>query len=236
MSTSVLNESEVELAGLEWLQRLGYETLYGPELAPGEAGAERDSLGDVLLVGRLRNAIERLNPDVPAEAQDEALRKVRRSDSPSLFVNNRRFHAMLRDGVEIEYRRCDGRIAGDRVRLIDYDDPDNNDFLAVNQFTVIEGPHNRRPDIVVFVNGLPLGVIELKNPADEDATIETAFRQLQTYKLQIPSLFAYNELLVVSDGVQARVGSLTANWEWFKPWRTIEGEEEAPRATLELEV
>ena len=150
------------------------------------------------------------------------------------MTNNRAFHRMLRDGVEVEYRRDDGTIAGDRVHLVDYGNPDNNDWLVVNQFTVIEGQHNRRPDVVVFVNGLPLAVIELKNPADEDATIWTAFNQLQTYKQQIPSLFVYNEAMIVSDGLQARVGSLTANAEWFKPWRTIEGELESPPRSWSL--
>ena len=190
----------------------------------------------MVLLGRLRNAVERLNPQIPAEAREEAIRKVLHPESPSLVVNNRKFHAMLRDGVEVEYRRRDGSIAGDRVRLIDYDDPDNNDWLVVHQFTVIEAGHNRRADVVVFINGLPLGVIELKNPGDENATIWNAFTQLQTYKQQIPSLFVYNETLVVSDGLQARVGSLTANQEWFKPWRTIEGDDVAPPTMLELDV
>ena len=175
-----LNESTVEDAALSWFKELGYGIGHGPHLAPGEPAAERDSFGDVVLVERLREAIRRLNPSIPAEAQEEALRKVLRPETPSLTANNRRFHAMLRDGVEVEYRRADGSIAGDRVRLIDFDDPEANDWLAVNQFTVIEGQHNRRPDIVVFVNGLPLSVIELKNAADEDATIWSAFHQLQT--------------------------------------------------------
>ena len=138
--------------------------------------------------------------------------------------------------MEVEYRRKDGSIAGDRVQLIDYDNLANNDWLAVNQFTVIESQHNRRPDIVVFINGLPLAVIELKNAADENATIWEAWKQLQTYKQEIPSLFHYNEALIVSDGLQARIGSLTGNKEWFKVWRTIEGEELAPSSILELEV
>ena len=200
MVSGKLTESEVELATLDWFQQLGYSLLYGPEIAPTEPGAERNSFGDVVLVGRLRDAIDRLNPKIPAEARDEAFRKVLLTDSPSLVANNRKFHHRLRDGVEVEYRRADGSIAGDLVRLIDFDDPANNDWLAVNQFTVIEGQHNRRPDIVVFVNGLPLSVLELKNAADQDATIWGAFHQLQTYKQQIPSLFHFNELLIVSDG------------------------------------
>ena len=230
------NESTIEEAALSWFDELGYAVAHGPDLAPGEAAAERDSFADVVLVGRLRDAIDRLNPKIPAEARDEAFRKVLLTDSPSLVANNRKFHWMLCDGVEVEYRRADGSIAGDLVRLIDFDDPANNDWLAVNQFTVIEGQHNRRPDIVVFVNGLPLSVLELKNAANEDATIWNAFHQLQTYKQQIPSLFHFNELLIVSDGLQARLGSLTANQAWFKIWRSTDGEKDAPKSILELEV
>ena len=236
MTTSQLNESHIEEATLSWFGELGYAVLHGPDIAPGEPAAERESYKDVLLVGRLRDAIDRLNPDIPDEAREDALRKVLRPDRPTLVTNNRVFHRMLRDGVDVEYRRDDGRIKSDQAQLIDYDNPENNDWLVVNQFTVIEGQHNRRPDVVVFVNGMPLCVIELKSATDEDATIETAFRQLQTYKQQIPSLFTYNETLVVSDGLNARIGSLTATYEWFKPWRTIEGESEAPSTALELEV
>jgi type I restriction enzyme R subunit len=231
-----LTESIVEDAALTWLRELGYTICHGPDLAPGEAAAERDSFGDVVLVGRLREAICRLNPTIPEDAREEALRKVLRPESPSLMGNNRRFHAMLRDGVEVEYCRADGSIAGDRVRLINFNAPQVNDWLAVNQFTVIEGHHNRRPDIVIFLNGLPLGVIELKNAADEGATIWSAFQQLQTYKEQIGSLFHYNEVLVVSDGTNARIGSVTANQEWFKVWRTIDGESNAPKTALELDI
>jgi type I restriction enzyme R subunit len=230
-----LNESIVEDAALTWFGELGYAIADGPHLAPVEPAAERDSFGDVLLVGRLRDAILRLNPTIPPEAREDALRKVIRIGTPSLTQTNRNFHAMLRDGVPVEYQRPDGSIAGNHAQLVDFDDPKGNDWLAVNQFTVIEGQHNRRPDIVVFVNGLPLAVIELKNAADEEATIWSAFNQLQTYKEQIGSLFHYNELLVVSDGTNARIGSLTANQEWFKVWRTIDGKHDAAPATLELE-
>jgi type I restriction enzyme R subunit len=236
MPPSAFNESVVEDAALSWFDELGYGIGHGPEIAPGEGAAERQSFSDVVLVGRLRDAIDRINPDIPTEAREEALRKILRVGTPSLVGSNRAFHRMLRDGVEVEYRRKDGSIAGDRVQLIDYDNPANNDWLVVNQFTVIEGQHNRRPDIVVFINGLPLAVIELKNAADENATIWEAFKQLQTYKQEIPSLFHYNEALIVSDALQARIGSLTANKEWFKVWRTIAGEELAPSSILELEV
>jgi type I restriction enzyme, R subunit len=217
------NESTVEEAALSWFEELGYGIRHGPEIAPGEPAAERASFGDVVLISRLRDAIDRINPDIPHEAREEALRKVLRVATPSLVGSNRAFHWMLRDGVEVEYRRKDGSIAGDRVHLTDFDNLDNNDWLAVNQFTVIEGQHNRRADIVIFINGLPLAVIELKNAADENATIWEAFKQLQTYKQEIPSLFHYNEVLVVSDGLQARMGSLTANKEWFKIWRDDRG-------------
>jgi type I restriction enzyme R subunit len=241
-----LNESIVEDAALEWFGELGYAVGHGPHLAPGEPAAERDSFSEVVLVGRLREAIRRLNPAIPEEAREEALRKVLRVGTPSLVQTNRAFHKMLRDGVPVEYPRPDGSIAGDDVRLIDFGDVRSNDWLVVNQFTVKEGEHNpsaakalegsRRPDIVVFLNGLPLGLIELKNAANEETDIWSAYAQLQTYKAEIPTLLHYNAALVVSDGLQARMGSITANQEWFKVWRTIDGEGDAPKTALELEV
>jgi type I restriction enzyme R subunit len=231
-----LNESIVEDAALEWFGELGYAVGHGPHLAPGEPAAERDSFSEVVLVGRLREALRRLNPAIPEEAREEALRKVLRVGTPALVQTNRAFHKMLRDGVDVEYPRGDGSIKGDKVLLVDFSDVRANDWLAMNQFTVIEGQHNRRPDIVVFINGLPLGLIELKNAADEDATIWSAYAQLQTYKAEIPALLHYNAALVVSDGLQARMGSVTANQEWFKVWRTIDGEGDAPKTALELEV
>lgn len=233
---SNINESHVEVAALDWFNELGYQTLNGQAIAPGEPAAERTSFADVVLVGRLREAIQRLNPLIPADAQDEALRKVLRIGTPALIQTNRAFHRMLRDGVPVEYARADGSIAGDHVRLVDFGDVGANDWLAVNQFTVVEGQHHRRPDITVFVNGLPLVLLELKNAADEDATIWSAYAQVQTYKAEIPSLLHYNAAIVLSDGLQARIGSLTANQEWFKVWRTVEGESDAPKTSLELEV
>ncbi|MEY2878610.1 MAG: Type restriction enzyme protein [Verrucomicrobiota bacterium] len=231
-----LNEATVEDAALEWFGELGYAVAHGPQLAPGEPAAERASFGEVVLVGRLRAAITRLNLGIPDEAREEALRKVLRVGTPSLTRTNRAFHQMLRDGVDVEYPRPDGSIKGDKVRLVDFADVLANDWLAVNQFTVIESGRNRRPDIVVFLNGLPLAVIELKNAADEEATIWDALKQLHTYRAEIPSLLHYNEFLVVSDGSQARLGSLTATQEWFKVWRTIGGERDAPKTMHELEV
>ncbi len=228
-------EATVEDAALTWFQNLGYAVAHAPHLAPGEIASERSSFADVVLAGRLRDAVARLNSAIPHDAREEALRKVLRHDAPSLVGNNRAFHRMLRDGVPVEYRRDDGSIAGDHVRLIHFENPDANDWLAVNQFTVIEGQNNRRPDIVVFVNGLPLGIIELKIPEDTDKWFAAAYKQIQTYKQEIPSLMHYNEVTIISDGLEARIGSLTANQEWFKVWRTIEGEFDAPATALELE-
>jgi type I restriction enzyme R subunit len=230
-----LTEADIEFIALGWFAECGYAVVHGPDIAPDMEGAERTSYDEVVLVGRLRSALLRLNPELSAEDLDETVRKVLRSDTPGLVQSNRRFHAMLRDGVVIERKRDDGTIAGTNVRLIDTDLMANNDFVVVNQFTVIEARKNRRPDIVVFVNGLPLAVIELKNPADENATIWRAYDQLQTYKSEIPSLMRYNELLVISDGTAARIGSLTANKEWFKVWRTVDGATEPPSTALELE-
>src|SRR3984957_6258182 len=179
-----LSESTVEDAALEWFAELGYSAAHGPHLAPGEPAAERESFGEVVLEGRLREAIRRLNISVPEEAREEALRKVLRLGTPSLTQTNRAFHRMLRDGVPVEYQRPDGGIAGDHVTLVNFANVGVNDWLAVNQFSVIEGQHNRRPDIVVFLNGLPLALIELKNAANEDATIWTAYAQLQTNKAE----------------------------------------------------
>lgn len=229
-------ESVVEEATLSWLAELGYTVVNGPDLAPGELFSERADYGQVVLVGRLRQAIERLNPTIPPEAKEDALRKVLRIHQPALVATNRAFHRFLTDGVDVEYPGEGGRVVGDKVWLINFAKPENNDWLAVNQFTVVEDRHNRRPDVVVFVNGMPLVVIELKNAADENATIWSAFQQLQTYKLQIPSLLAYNTLLIISDGLQARVGSLTADRERFMPWRTTDGKDVAPLNVPQLHV
>ncbi|CAE6794169.1 type I restriction endonuclease subunit R [Nitrospira defluvii] len=238
MNAPGVAESVVEQAALAWLESLGYSVLHGPDIAAGMASAERSDPGyrDVLLDGRLHQALVRLNPELPPEALEDAWRKLTRADAPSLVERNRAVHQMLVDGVTVEYRRKDGSIAGAQARVIDFDMPGKNDWLAVNQFTVSEGQHTRRPDVVLFVNGLPLAVIELKNPADEDATIWSAYQQLQTYQTQIPSLFATNAALIISDGVQARLGALGAGKEWFKPWRTITGREDAAAKLAELQI
>src|ERR1700675_877115 len=235
---SNFTESVVEEAALEWLAGLGYTVLHGPEIAAGEPGAERTdpSYRDVVLQTRLRKALERLNPRLPHEAIDDAFRRLTWADGPSHVTRNHAFHQKLVDGVTVEYTRPDGSIGGALVHVFDFDHPEENDWVAVNQFTVIEGQNTRRPDVLIFINGLPIALMELKNPADENATIWSAFKQIQTYKDQIPSLFTYNELLIISDGIEARVGSLTADTERFMPWRTIEGEELAPSSLPQLQV
>jgi len=231
-------ESVVEEAALGWLAGLGLGVVYGPDLAVEMLGAERTdpSFRDVFLEGGSRQMLERLNSELPSEALGDGLRKLMRVEAVTLVERNRAVHRMLGGGVPVEYRRPDGSIAGAQVRVIDFDVPENYDWVAVNQFTVVEGPHERRPDIVIFVNGLPLAVIELKNPADEKATVWSAYKQLQTYQAQIPALFACNVCMVASDGVQARIGALGAGKEWFKPWRTIDGRGDAPATLSELQV
>ena len=234
--TATITEAIIEEIALDWLKTFGWTIAHGPDIAPGAVTEERTDYGQVILEQRLRDALTRLNPSLPADALDDAFRKLTLPEGATLEARNRNFHRMLVDGVTVEYRANDGSIRGMQAQVINFDEVGANDWLAVNQFTVTENRHTRRPDIVLFVNGLPLGVIELKNPADEDATIETAWQQLQTYKAELPTLFAFNELLMVSDGMKARVGTLTAGREWFQPWRTITDETLADPKKPELQV
>jgi len=236
MTARRFTESVVEDAALAWLEALGWTVRSGLEIAPGELAAERTDYGQVVLEDRLRQALVRLNPRLPAEALEDAFRKIIRVEGPTPEARNRAFHRILVDGVTVEYRAPDGGIRGAQARVIDFSEPDNNDWLVVNQFSVTENKHTRRPDVVLFINGLPLVLVELKNAADENATIWSAFQQFQTYKAELPTLFAYNTLLVISDGTEARIGTLTAGREWFKPWRTILGETLAPASMPELQV
>ena len=234
--SATFTESEVEDAALEWLQGLGWRVAHGPHIAPHAEESERADYSEVVLERRLRDALDRLNPDLPAEALEDAFRKLTGPEGSSLEARNRAFHRMLVAGVTVEYRTDEGALRGAQVAVLDYDDAINNDWLAVNQFTVVEGEHKRRPDIVLFVNGLPLGLIELKNPADAKATVWTAWAQIQTYKAELPKLFTLNATLIVSDGVEARAGTLTAGREWFKPWRTMDGETLADAQLPQLQV
>jgi type I restriction enzyme R subunit len=231
-----ITESEVEEVALDLLKELGYNTVYGPDIAPDGPNPERKNYSEVVLVERLKSAIDsiKINSHIPEEAKEEAIKKVLRTESPQLVVNNHHFHNMLVNGVEVEYRK-EGRIVGDKVWLFDFKNPEKNEFLAINQFTIEEERNNRRPDIILFVNGLPLVVIELKNPADEEATVWSAFNQLQTYKEQIPSLFRFNEILVVSDGLDTRSGTITSNKDRFIPWKTISGKKPSKKmSSIEL--
>lgn len=233
---SSFNESTVEQAALAWLEGAGWQVRNGAEIAPGEPAAERDDYAQPILDRRLRDALARINPALPAEALDEAFRKLTRPEGADLLARNRSLHRLMVDGVTVEYRDADGNIRGAQARVIDFDDPASNDWLAVNQFSVVENKNSRRSDVVLFVNGLPLGVLELKNAATENATIWSAFQQLQTYQAELPTLFGLNALLAVSDGVEARVGTLGAGREWFKPWRTVAGDSVAGAHMPELQV
>lgn len=228
-------ESIVEQAAIEWLGELGWAFVTGPDLAPDGPAPERASYRAVALEGRFRKALARINDHLPAEVLDEVARRVLRLDSPSLVENNYQFHKLVREGVTVQVQRRSG-LRGDVAWLFDIQHPERNDWLVVNQLTVLDGQNNRRPDLVLYVNGLPLVVIEFKNPEDPNATIEGAHNQLQLYKDQIPALFVTNEILVVSDGTEARVGSLTAGFERFGPWRTIDGETTVADALPKLQV
>lgn len=232
----VIAENHVEEATLEWLQDLGYSVKTGTDFSPDAQFSERATYGDVILINRLEKAIVRLNPTLPSEAAAEAVRKVLQFESPSLVEENRRLHKAMVEGVGVEFTDETGAIRGVQARLIDFENIDNNDWVAVNQFVIVENKSKRRPDVILFVNGLPLVVIELKNPGSESADLESAYNQLQTYKAQISSLFRTNQILIISDGLKARIGSLTANFERFMPWRTINGDEIAKDGYTELEV
>lgn len=231
---AVISEDHIEQVIIQEFIELGYQYINGTDISPDGSMPERE-YNEVVLKNRLQEAIAKFNPSIPYEAQEEALRKVLRSDSPNLFQNNYTFHKYLTEGVEIEYRKGD-RIAGDKVWLVDYENPSNNEFLVINQYTVIEGNTNKRPDVILFVNGMPLVVIELKNATDENATIQSAFNQLQTYKQAIPSLFQYNTLLIASDGWDALYGSLTAPKQFFVPWKSIDGKIVADDNMPQIEV
>ena len=220
---SSLTEDAIEQYQLKLLQNLGYAYHHGYDLQPEGKDQERENFGDVVLKTRLQQAINRLNPNIPADALNQAQREIFNIASSDLLNNNEIFHKYLTEGITVEYQK-NGETRGEPVNLIDWHNIDNNEFLVVNQFTVIEDNHNRRPDLVIFINGLPLVVIELKNAVDEKANLRAAYNQLQTYKRKIPSLFTYNALLVISDGLSARAGSLTADFNRFSAWKTPTGE------------
>src|SRR5690554_3623898 len=229
-----LSEAEIESALLDQLRALGYSIEREEDIGPDGHRPERESHDEVLLRKRFEEAVARLNPGVPPEARQDAIRRVTQSELPALLEENRRLHRLMTEGVDVEYYADDGTLTAGKVALLDFEHPENNDWLAVRQFVVIKGRNTRRPDVVVFVNGLPLAVIELKAPGSENATLAGAFNQLQTYKQQIPQLFHTNALLVTSDGISARVRSVSADLERFMPWRTTDGTEVAPKGAPEL--
>jgi type I restriction enzyme R subunit len=231
-------ESDLEQAAIEWFEELNYDKAYGPEVSPEGEYPERMFYSDVLLIDRLRDALFRINKHLPKEAIEEAIRIIEVPKSPSLLINNRAFQKMITDGIDVQYKAADGTYPTEKVWIFDThpDRIDNNDFLVVNQFTVVENGNEKRPDIVVFVNGIPIAVFELKSASNEEVGISDAYNQLQTYKKTIPSLFTYNSFMVISDGVNARVGTLTADEERFMMWRTIDGYDLAPASLPQLEV
>jgi len=228
-----ITENAIENFCIEQLKQQGYHHIYAPDIAPDSHNPLRNSFAEVLLLARLTDAVARLNPTIPIEAQQEAIRQISRIHSPDLIANNESFHRMLTEGVKVSYQQDENQ-RGDLIWLIDFDNPKNNDFVVANQFTVIENGVNKRPDVVLFINGLPLVVIELKNAADENATIHSAFNQLQTYKQAISRLFTYNGLLVISDGLEAKAGSLSAGYTRFMRWKTADGKVEASHLVSQL--
>ncbi len=229
-----ITENEIEEVAIGWLQNLGYEYVLGTEISPDGAFPEREYT-EVVLAQRLGNALDRINPDLSFDAKDAAIKKVLRTESPDALINNETFHKYLTEGVEVDVRKEDG-VRGEQVILVDFENPLNNEFLVVNQFTVVEGNVNKRPDLILFINGLPLVVIEIKNATDENATVKSAFNQLQTYKQYIPSLFTYNSLLIATDGWDALCGTVTSDWSRFMSWKTKDGKTTEDTLQPQLEV
>jgi len=229
-----LNEDAIETLAIERLQTLGYQYIHGAEIAPDSTSPERESFADVLLIERLRQAVKRINPSIAQPALDEAIKTIQRISSPELLANNEAFHRLMTEGVNVSYQK-EGSQRGDLVWLIDFANPDNNEFLVVNQYTIIENNQNKRPDLILFVNGIPLVVIELKNAADENTTLKSAYQQLNTYKDTIPSLFTYNSFVVISDGLEAKAGSISAGLSRFMAWKTADGKIEASHLVSQLE-
>ena len=237
MDSRIVNkiiENDIELLAIGRLESLGYKYIYGPDISPDGDNPERESYDQVLLVSRLQKAVRHINTTIPKSAQDEAIKEIQRIASPELLANNETFHRLLTEGIPVS-KRVDGDDRGDRVWLIDFDDPQNNEFLVVNQFTIIEKDKNKRPDVIVFINGIPLVVMELKNAADENATIKSAFRQIETYKATIPGLFTYNGLNIISDGLEAKTGSISAGFSRYMAWKSADGKAEASHLVSQLE-
>lgn len=236
MSKNSFYESHLEEATLEWFEELSYEVVFAPDIAPDGEYPEREDYGDVVLAERLREALARINPKLPGDAIEDAFRQIMIPQSPSLIMNNKAFQKMIADGIDVQVKQPDGGYRTEKAYAFDFEKLLNNEFVVANQFTIVEHGVERRPDVVVFVNGIPLVVIELKSASDENVDIIDAYNQLQTYKMSIPSLFTYNSFMVTSDGINARAGTLTSDEDRFMAWRTIEGDDVAPSSIPQLEV
>src|SRR5665213_988139 len=230
-----ITESHIETLTIETLQSIGWEYIYGLAIAPGAEKAERENFEQIILTERLRKAVSILNPHIPKEAQEKAIQKVLRIYSPDLFFNNETFHQYLVEKVKVPYQK-DGYERSYEVTLIDFDNPANNEFLTVNQYIIVENGQNKRPDVLLFINGIPLVILELKNASDEYATIRKAFEQIQTYKATIPTLFTYNAICVISDGHECKAGSLSAGFTRYMAWKSMDGVKDASRFKPQLEV
>jgi type I restriction enzyme R subunit len=229
-----LIENDIELLAVQRLKSLGFQYIYAPDIAPDGESPERSSYEEPLLINRLFSAIQKINPSIPYEAQQEALKEIQRINSPDLIANNEAFHRMITEGIKVIYQK-NGHQRGDLVWLIDFESPENNEFVVANQFTLVENNQAKRPDVILFINGLPLVAMELKNAASENATIKTAYKQFQTYKEVIPGLFTYNGFMIISDGLEAKAGTISAGFTRFMSWKTADGKIEASHLTGQLE-
>ena len=229
-----MNEDQIEQFAIGRLRDMGYAYKHGPSIAHDGEDTERSGYEEVLLIDRLRTAVRRINPSISADAQEEAVKMVARIASPELLVNNETFHRMLTEGVKVSYQQ-DGNTRGDLVWLVDFKTPENNDFLVVNQYTVVENGRNKRPDVLLFVNGLPLLLMEIKNAADEKASIRSAYKQVETYKETIPSLFTYNSVILISDGLEAKAGTVSSGFSRYMSWKSADGKVEASPLIGQLE-
>jgi type I restriction enzyme R subunit len=229
-----ITENEIELFTIELLEKQGFEYIYAPSIAPDSDTPMRESFEDVILKERLQNSLIAINPTLDFDLIEYAIKEIQRLQSTELLSDNEAFHKMLTEGITVDIQK-DGDTRGEIVNLIDFDDVSNNDFIVSNQFTIVENGINKRPDLILFINGLPLVVIELKNPVDENATIGSAYKQIQTYKSVIPSLFTYNAFCIISDGLEARVGTISAGLTRFMAWKSSDGKSEASKLISQVE-
>ena len=230
-----MTEDDIEILAINLLKKQGFKHFYGPDISLDGSHPLRKNHNQVLLTDVFKLKLNKLNPHIPPSAKQEAVNKVINAVAGRLIEDNESFHHLLAAGVNVQFKKNNEQ-RGDYAKLIDFENPENNTYHAVNQFTVIEDDHKHRPDIVLFVNGLPLAVIELKNPIKEQATIQSAYKQIQTYKKYIPSLFTYNSILIISDGLEAKAGALTSGLDRFMAWKSIDGKKEAVKSINQMEI